>query len=739
MLDTREPGGGQRYRAGIDVGGTFTDVVLVEEASGEILTAKVPTVPADPSRGCIHGIDKALARYGLEPGQISFTVHGTTVATNTIIQRKYALAGLITSEGFRDVLEIAYQTRPKLYDIFYDKPGPLVPRYLARGVPERIGPDGEVIVPLDEDAVRAVARELVAAGVEAIAVAFLHAYRDPTHERRAGHILAQECGALPIVLSSDISPEYREYPRTSTTVVNAVLLPRVGPYIARLEQRLETRGIRSGLHFMTSAGGIIAAGVARRQPVHLVESGPAAGVIGATFVARLSGYDNLLALDIGGTTAKAAVVNQGEPQIAEQFEVGSSAVATVTAQRGHGYPVLTPVISLVEIGAGGGSIGKLDPGGALTVGPESAGADPGPACYGLGGTAPTLTDANLVLGRLNPDYFLGGETKLDPALAERAVLEQVAAPAGLEVLEAARAIVDIANASMTSALYFISVEQGIDPREYVLVPSGGAGPMQAVAIAAALGVRRILIPPTPGLNSALGLLATDLKHETVRTNMKEARATDPEDLRAIFDEMEATTRALLREEGVAERDVRISREIAMCYVGQSYQLKVPVPDRLDADTSRSHDRDVSPPARGSIWLRERARADPVREPAPDRHWPGRAAAPAHAGRRRRLGCARAQGSKARLLPGGGRDDRLCDSTTATPCSPAMASTGPAIVEQMDTTTVVPPGARVTVDRYGSLLIEVVARAERTRKGRGMSEEDKVTGGGAASGHGPGDI
>ena len=284
-------GGGRRYRAGIDVGGTFTDVVLVEETSGEILTAKVATVPADPSRGCIHGIDKALARYGLEPGQISFTVHGTTVATNTIIQRKYALAGLITSEGFRDVLEIAYQTRPKLYDIFYDKPEPLVPRYLARGVPERIGPDGVVIVPLDEDAVRAVARELVGRRRRGDRGGVPACLPGSAHERRAGQILAEECGDLPIVLSSDISPEYREYPRTSTTVVNAVLLPRVGPYIARLEQRLETRGIRSGLHFMTSAGGIIAAGVARRQPVHLVESGPAAGVIGAAFVARLSGYD----------------------------------------------------------------------------------------------------------------------------------------------------------------------------------------------------------------------------------------------------------------------------------------------------------------------------------------------------------------------------------------------------------------------------------------------------------------
>ena len=510
----------RHFRVGVDVGGTFTDVVLVEETTGEILVAKVATVPADPSEGCIDAIDKAIRNYALRPGQFVFTVHGTTIATNTIIEGKGAKAGLITSEGFRDVLEIAYQTRPKLYDIFYDKAKPLIPRYLCQGVPERIDGDGVVLVPLDEDAVRQVARQLAGEGVEAIAVALLHSYKDPAHERRIGEILAEELPHMPIVLSSDISPEYREYPRTSTAVVNAVLQPRVGPYVARLEERLEERAIRSGLHLMSSSGGIIAANVAKRHPVHLVESGPAAGVIGASFIAQLSGYKNLLALDIGGTTAKAALVNNGLPQIADQFEVGSSAVATVTAQRGQGYPVLTPVISLVEIGAGGGSIANVDPGGVLTVGPQSAGAVPGPACYGRGGTEPTLTDANLVLGRLNPDYFLGGETKLDVDLARKAVLERAAKPAGLELIEAAQAIIDIANAKMTSALYFISVEQGIDPRDYVLVPSGGAGPMQAVAIARALGVRTVLIPPTPGLNSAVGLLATDLKHELVRTYMK---------------------------------------------------------------------------------------------------------------------------------------------------------------------------------------------------------------------------
>ena len=701
----RSDGARARYRLGVDVGGTFTDVVLVEESTGEILIAKVDTVPADPSEGCIRGIEKAFGSHGVDPGQITFTVHGTTIATNTIIEGKAAKAGLITSEGFRDVLEIAYQTRPKLYDIFYEKLKPLIPRHLSIGVPERIGPEGEVLRPLDEEALRRVGRQLVAKGVEAIAVAFLHAYKDPTHERRAGEVLSEVCDGVPIVLSSDVSPEYREYPRTSTAVVNAVLLPRVGPYVARLEQRLEALGVTSRLHLMTSAGGIMTAGTAKRLPVHLVESGPAAGVIGAAFIAQLTGYDNLLALDIGGTTAKIALVNEGRPKIAEQFEVGSSAVANVTTQRGQGYPVLTPVISLVEIGAGGGSIAHVDPGGALTVGPQSAGADPGPACYGKGGSDPTLTDANVVLGRINPDFFLGGEARLDSELATKAMREKAAEPAGLSVIEAAKSVIDIANAKMTSALYFVSVEQGIDPRDYVLVPSGGAGPMQAVDIARALGARTVLVPPTPGLNSAVGLLATDLKHETVRTYMREMLAADTENLRSVLAEMEADTRALHREQGVSEADTVIVRQFDMSYVGQSFQLRIPVPEQIDADTGRRlseafharHAETYGFANEGEATLLVNLRV---------------------------IGIGKVERPKLRELPlasdpvtralkgtrpvyfaetGGMGPVEIYDRTLLLA---GDRFEGPAIVEQMDTTTVVPPGASVAVERHGSLIITV---------------------------------
>ena len=591
------------YRVGVDVGGTFTDVVLVDESVGEILIAKTPTVPRDPSEGCVNGIDKALVQYGLDPQQLRFTVHGTTIATNTIIEGKGARCGLITSEGFRDVLEIAYQTRPKLYDVFYDKPVPLIPRYLTRGVPERISPFGEVLTELDEAALIQAVGELIEQDIEALTIAFLHAYKDPSHERRAGQLVAEHFPDLPCVLSSDVCPEYREHPRTSTAVVNAVLLPVVGPYIKRLEERIEDRGVRSGLYLMTSAGGIMASQVAQRQPVHLIESGPAGGVIGATFVARLAGYDNILALDVGGTTSKAALVLDGEPQIADEFEVGSAAVATVTAHRGQGYPVRTPVISLIEIGAAGGSIAHVDPGGALAVGPLSAGADPGPVCYLQGGTEPTITDCALVRGWLNPEFFLGGESRLDVDAASHALQEKVADPLNMSLTTAAESVVEIASAKIASALHFVSIQQGVDPRDLVMVASGGAGPMLVAGIAKQLGVGTVLIPPTPGVNSALGLLATDLKHELVRTVMTPAADLQPERLHKTLADIEAQVGGLLAEEGVNATALSVRRELEVCYIGQAYSLRVPVPVESNngSDSSANafewrHCREFSPPA-----------------------------------------------------------------------------------------------------------------------------------------------
>jgi N-methylhydantoinase A len=693
------------YRVGVDIGGTFTDVVVFAEHSGALHVAKVLTTPADPSQGFLDGLAEAFARFDIAPAEVTFMVHGTTIATNTIIEGKGASAGLITSEGFSDVLEIAYQTRPSLYDVFYEKTKPLVPRHRCIGVPERITADGTVLTELDENAVEAATQRLAGDGVAAIAVAFLHAYRDPTHERRAAAAIARAAPGLPVVLSSDVCPEYREYPRTSTTVVNAVLLPKVGPYITRLEERLAAEGLAAGLHLMTSSGGIVAAATAKALPVHLVESGPAAGVIGAAFVANQLARPGLaariLALDIGGTTAKVSLIDDGVPALADEFEVGAASRPTTTASRGQGYPVKTPVISLVEIGAGGGSIARIDSGGALTVGPDSAGAVPGPACYGRGGDRATVTDANLVLGRLDPDFFLGGALNIDAARARTVIQRDVAQPLGLGLEQAAQAIVDIANARMISALEFVSIQRGIDPRDYALVPSGGAGPLHAVAIAAALGLATVIVPPTPGLNSAVGMLATDIKHDFVRTLFRRTDALTTPELWAVLDEMAEAGRGRLAENGVIPSRRKVILEAELCYFGQSYALKVPVPvDRdaalagIDAAFRASHRQKYGFASATEPTLVTNLRVTALGEVDRPR------LAPVY----RESGTA-LKGYRP-VFFGQMIDVPVYDRSKL---RSGDVIPGPAIVEQMDTTTVLPEGTTAEVDPSLSLVVTINAR------------------------------
>jgi len=698
---------GNGYRVGIDIGGTFTDVVLVNEQTGSVGVVKVPTVPADPSEGFLHGLNDALRDFGVDPKHISFLVHGTTIATNTIIQGHGAKAGLITSEGFSDILEIAYQTRPVLYDIFYDKPKPLVPRHMCVGVPERMSPTGEVIVPLDAAAVESAARRLLASGAAAIVVAFLHSYRNPAHERAAAEMIARIAPDLPVVTSAEVCPEYREYPRTSTAAVNAVLLPKVAPYISRLEERLQERAVSTPLHLMTSSGGIATSQIAKRFPVHLVESGPAAGVIGASFVAedlhdeRLS--RRILALDIGGTTAKASLIDDGMPALADEFEVGAAAVATSTAGRGQGYPIKMPVINLVEIGAGGGSIAYIDPGGALAVGPESAGADPGPACYGKGGTHPTITDANLALGLLNPEYFLGGTFRLHAGLAREAIEREVAGPLRTGVEEAAQMIIDIANAKMVAALQLVSVRRGIDPREYALVPSGGAGPLHAMAIARQLGVSTVVIPPTPGLNSALGLLATDVKHEIVHPLFRPTLDIDRNVFVDLLKEMERKGRQLLGTEKVEGEGIAFLHEAEVCYAGQNYPLRVAVDPAGDAsiETLSTRFRELHRSRYGFASETEPTMLLNLRTTAI-----GRVERP----RLNRLEAggvdpADARKQVRRVFFGG---DVECPAYDRERLKAGNEIIGPAIIEQMDTTTVLPPEASARVHESGSLIVTLGA-------------------------------
>ncbi len=694
-----------RYRIGIDIGGTFTDAVVLDESTGDFRPVKVSSTPDDPSIGFMQALTRTFESLGVKPGQISFAVHGTTVATNTIIQQKGARVGLITSQGFRDVLEIAWQIRPDLYDIFYEKPVPLVPRHLCMGVPERVDAEGSVLVPLDEEAVRSCGRSFKRQNVEVVVVCFLHSYRSPTHEQQAARILRQEFGLL-VCASSDICPEYREYSRASTAAVNAALLPEVGSYIERLEGRLQTAQVSSGLFLMTSGGGIIASDTARENPVQLVESGPAAGVIAAAFVAKIAGFEDLIALDIGGTTAKAALIEDGRPRLAREFEVGVAAVATTTRTKGQGYPVKTPVIDLVEIGAGGGSIGHVDPGGALSVGPQSAGAEPGPACYGKGGSEPTLTDANLALGRLNPDYFLGGELQLDRQLSEEAIQRSIAKPLSMTIAEAANGMIEIANAGMTGALQLISVEKGIDPRGFVLVAFGGCGPLFAAALAGALQIRTVLVPPSPGVTSALGLLATDVRHDYVRTYITPTTEMDIGVLNDTYREFEERAVALLLQEGVARSQIRFIREVDMRYLGQSSELRVRLRNagldeslvsRLNHDFFAAHERSygfavsTEPTEIVNVCLSVLGSV-----PRPKRREIPAGSASAEA--------ALKQQRPVYLIP-----EKRFEPTNIYDRYQLKSGNrilGPAIVEEIDSTTLIPSGCLAEVDGYGNLLIEM---------------------------------
>ena len=563
------------FRLGVDIGGTFTDAVMMNESTGEIRLVKMSSTPSDPSVGFINVIERILKESKVPAQSVTYNVHGTTVATNTIIEGKGAKAALIATEGFRDVFEIARQIRPKLYDIFCDKPKPLIPRSLCFEVPERLDFAGKVLEPLDEAKVREVAQLIKREGVEAVVVCLLHSYVNAAHERRVGEIVGEEMPGVFVTLSSDLCPEMREYFRASTTAINALVMPIVSRYIERLEQRLTEINLHAGLHLMTSAGGIMSSQVARQQPVNLVESGPAAGVTAATHLGSLLGVENLISFDMGGTTAKAGLVEGGVPKIVPHFEVGSAAVSE---NRAAGYPVRTPVVDLVEIGAGGGSIAWVDPGGGLRVGPQSGGADPGPACYGKGQTEPTITDANLFLGRIDPDYFLGGEHKLHSDLAAKAI-GQLARKLDLSPVEAARGVIEIANANMVGTIRLISVQRGFDPRDFMLVAYGGAGPMHANALARELHIPKVLVPMSPGVTSALGLLMTDVKHDYVQAYIHPMESIDFGKLNEEYQGFEQQAREVLSSEGISEANISFTRSVDMRYVGQSYELSVEAPSR----------------------------------------------------------------------------------------------------------------------------------------------------------------
>ena len=572
-------------RLGVDIGGTFTDGVLIDEQTGAITINKALTTRADPSRGFMHVTERLVLGAELAPEQLRYIVHATTVATNAILERRGARAGLLATAGFRDVLEIARQVRHELYNLQTDKPQALIPRQLCLEIPERMDYRGVALTPLDEAGAIQAIGELRARQVSSIAVCLLHAYANPAHERRVAELIHEHYPEATVSLSSEVAPEIREYWRASTTAVNAYIAPIVRGYLNGIEQKLAHAGFGTRVHMMQSNGGIVGADAVKARPVSIIESGPASGVTAAAYFARQLGYPDAISFDMGGTTAKAGLVLGGQPNVLPEFEVGSGAGSGAGVAKGSGYPILAPVMDLVEIGAGGGSLAWVDKGGFLRVGPRSAGADPGPACYGRGGEQPTVTDANVVLGRLNPDYFLGGQLRLSHEAAWRAIEEHCAIPLGVGVVRAAMGIVDIANAAMMQAMRLVSVQRGYDPREFVMVAFGGAGPVHANWLAHELGIPRMIVPPGPGVASALGMLVSDLRYDYNVTRIQPLAAARLDELNRIFDEFEAHAAADLAVERVGREEMRFERYLDMRYVGQSWKLGVALPGARLGDTS----------------------------------------------------------------------------------------------------------------------------------------------------------
>jgi N-methylhydantoinase A len=560
-------------RFGVDIGGTFTDLVVIDERTGAIRVGKVLTTAKDPAHGVEQGVQSLLEEAGVDPARVHAVAHGTTLATNALIERKGARTALLTTQGFRDALEIRREGRYDMYDLLIDPPAPLVPRHLRFEVPERLLPDGSVLRPLDEAAARRVISQLVDAGVEALAICLLHAYLNPAHERRLAELVRQAAPHLAVSCSSDVVPEIREYERTSTTTANVYVVPLMARYLEDLERRLAGLGVPGQLYVMQSSGGIALPPLARRLPIRLVESGPAAGALAAGQAARERGDSRLLSFDMGGTTAKACVIDGGAPLVAREFEVARAD----RFKKGSGLPIRVPVIEMIEIGAGGGSIARVDRMGLLKVGPDSAGADPGPACYNLGGRQPTVTDADLLLGYLDAEFFLGGRMRLDRGAAERAVSEHVARPLGLDTTAAAWGIHRVVNESMAAAARIHGIERGRDLRAYPLFAFGGAGPVHCWQVARILKVPRILLPFGAGAMSAWGLLAAPLSFDFVRTVRARLDQADWDALNRLFTEMEDEGRELLARAGVASEAARVSRIAEMRYVGQGHEVEAPMP------------------------------------------------------------------------------------------------------------------------------------------------------------------
>ena len=694
------------YRLGVDVGGTFTDLALYDADTNRLEFAKTPSTPDNQAVGVAAGIAELARRYGVMPEQVDFFIHGTTVATNTLLERKGAVTALVVTAGFRDVLQIGRQERPSLYDWRIRRPEPLAPRRLRFEVAERVVHTGEVLTPLTAAEIDRVVARLAAAGVDAIAVCLLHSYANPAHERALGEALRRSLPGVTVALSHEVLPEFKEYERMSTTAINAYVSPVMERYLRRLEHTISEAGLKSEVYIMQSNGGTMGVETAIERPVHTIMSGPAAGVIGAAAIARQAGQANAISIDMGGTSFDVSLCYQGEVRQTQESEI-------------ERLPIRVPMVDVHTLGAGGGSIAWIDAGGALRVGPSSAGAVPGPACYGSGGAQATVTDANVVLGRLGESGLLGGAMPLDAALARRAVRERIADPLGIGVEEAAEGIVQVVNASMVKGIRVVSVSKGYDPREFCLVAFGGAGPLHASELAEEMDIPRVLVPVAPGVTSALGLLVADLRHDFARTVLRPGTDISPRELTYWFELMERQALEQMAREGVPPDRVTLARTVDARYVGQGYELQVPaaagefaqrdvdeITERLHEAHQRSYGYAIRDNAVEVVNVRVTAIAA---MPRPDlvRHVPA------------------ASGDASRAVTGARRvyfhneaaDTPVYDRTRL---APGDSLAGPAIVEQLDSTTVVWPNQSATVD---SALNMLLTREERAQKVPSPSMEE----------------
>jgi len=691
------------YRISFDIGGTFTDLVMLDGSNGNLGVAKVLTTPADPSQAVARGIHRLLEEQGITPDVLDYAVVGaTTLVTNTLIEAKGARTGLITTLGFADVLEIGREVRYDVYQNAPRMPPPLVPRPLRKEVTERLDQDGQEVVPLDHSEALARVEELAAAGVEAIAVCLLHSYANPAHERAIGEIVAKRLPGVAVTLSSELLPQIREYERTVNTVLNAYLQPAISHHLSGLKKTIAGLGVQSPLYMMHGAGGVVSVETAASFPLKLLESGPAAGALAAVFYGRLTNTPNLLSLDIGGTTAKACLIEGERPNVTNDFE----AARVDRFKRGSGYPVRLPAINLIEIGAGGGSISRVDAMGLLKVGPDSSGADPGPACYGRGGAQPTVTDADLVMGYLNPDFFLGGELRLDLGAAERVIGERLAKPLRLSLIECATGIHRVVNENMAAAARVHIAEHGKDPRNYTLIAFGGAGPVHARDVARRLGIRRVLVPHSAGVLSAIGLQVAPPALDFVKSYLTRVSGIDWVFLESLFARMTAQGVEALRRVGADP--ARVTRELAadMRYVGQGRELTVSLSEDLlaarqpglleqafYAEYQRLYSRCLTDvPVEALNWRVV------VRSPAPNVALAHRVAAGGT------LADARKAPRRAYFYDV--RDFVETAIYDHERLFPGANITGPAVIEQRASTTVAAPGDRVSVDDYLNLSIDL---------------------------------